>query len=106
MNLSGGWGVAVERYGVQFLIRIHLRKYEFDTLRSLIRGGRIAREEDLRFLRDSLRKMQGRLDADPTLKLFLKAMAEVRRLAQVRLNRIYEVKRRLTPDQIYAVRKD
>ena len=50
--------------------------------------------------------MQGRLDADPTLKLFLKAMAEVRRLAQVRLNRIYEVKRRLTPDQIYAVRKD
>ena len=106
MNLSGGWGVAVERYGVQFLIRIHLRKYEFDTLRSLIRGGRIAREEDLRFLRDSLRKMQGRLDADPTLKLFLKAMAEVRRLAPVRLNRIYEVKRRLTPDQIYAVRKD
>ncbi len=102
MNLSGGWGKAVNRYGVPFLIRIHLRKYEFDVLRNLIRTGRIVREDDLRFLRDSLRKMQGRLEQDPPLKLYVQAMAELRRMAQVRLNRIYEVKRRVTPGEVYS----
>ncbi|MEQ9363105.1 MAG: hypothetical protein RIF32_02625 [Leptospirales bacterium] len=102
MDLSGNWGRVVKKYGVIFLVRIHLRKYEFDILRALIRGGRISREDDLRYLRDSLRKMQGRLDSDPPLKSFVKEMAELRRLAQVRLNRIYEVKRRLQPDQVYA----
>ncbi|MCR9142752.1 MAG: hypothetical protein NXI24_10910 [bacterium] len=102
MDLSGNWGRSVQKYGVEFLIRIHLRKYDFELLRSLIRGGRISRENDLRYLRDSLRKMQGRLDVDPPLKRFVKEMAELRRLAQVRLNRIYEVKRRLQPDQVYA----
>ncbi len=102
MDLSGGWGRAVQKYGVQFLVRVHLRKYEFDVLRSLIRGGRISREDDLRFVRESIRKMQGRLEQDPTLKRYPKEMAEVRRLCQIRLNRIHEVKRRLQPDQVYA----
>lgn len=102
MDLSGGWGQAVKKYGVQFLVRVHLRKYEFDTLRSLIRGGRMSHENDLRYVRDAIRKMQGRLDEDPALRRFPKEMAELRRLAQVRLNRIYEVKRRLTPGAVYA----
>lgn len=102
MNLSGGWGKAVQRYGVPFLIRVHLRKYEFEVLRNLIRTGRIVREDDLRFLRDSLRKMQGRLEQDPPLKRHVQDMAELRRMAQVRLNRIYEVKRRVMPGEVYT----
>ena len=93
MDKSGRWGEAVNRYGVEFLVRIHLRKYEFEKLRWLIRSGRIVREQDLRFIRDSLRKMEGRFNEDPALNRYSKDMAEVKRAAQVRLNAIHQMKK-------------
>ena len=88
MDLSGSWGKAVNKYGVNFLLRIHLRKYEFDRIRKLIKQKKVARYEDLRFVRDSLRKMEDRKFDDPMLQYYQNDMTELRRLAQIKLNQI------------------
>ena len=54
MDLSGGWGRAVSKFSVDLLIRVHVRKREFDTLSKLIRSRKIAREQDLRKIRELL----------------------------------------------------
>ncbi|MBR32684.1 MAG: hypothetical protein CMN77_15380 [Spirochaetaceae bacterium] len=88
MDLSGSWGKAVNKYGVNFLLRIHLRKYEFDRIRKLIKQKKIARYDDLRFVRDSVRKMEDRKFEDPMLQYYQNDMTELRRLAQIKLNQI------------------
>ena len=95
MDKSGQWGRAVDKYGTEFLIRIHLRKHEFDRLRWLMRTNRIAKESDLRYIRDSVRKMEGRLSLDAKLKKFQREMLEVKRIAQIKLNAIYQIKKKL-----------
>lgn len=95
MDRSGQWGKAVDRYGVQFLVRIHFRKYEFEKVRWLLRTGKIAKEADVRFVRDTIRLMEGRLSSDPRLGRHLKDMTEVRRIAQMKLNSIHQVKKNL-----------
>ncbi|MEQ9365537.1 MAG: hypothetical protein RIF32_14925 [Leptospirales bacterium] len=95
MDRSGQWGKAVDRYGVQFLLRIHFRKYEFDKVRWLLRTGKVAREEDVRFIRDTIRTMEGRVSVDLKLGRFLKDMADIRRIAQMKLNSIHQVKKNL-----------
>jgi len=93
MNLSGKWGEAVTKFGVEFLVRIHLRKYEFEQVRNLVRQNRIARESDLRYIRDTLRKMEARYGLDPELKAHEEKIVELRRLAQMRLNRLFQAKK-------------
>ena len=93
MDHSGKWGEAVSRFGVQFLVRIHFRKYEFDKVRWLIRTGKIALESDLRYIRDTLRLMEGRTGRDVRLKQFHKDMAELKRIAQLRLNQIHQLRK-------------
>lgn len=93
MDKSGQWGQAVEKYGAQFLLRVHLRKYEFDRVRWLIQTGKIAKEEDLRFIRDSIRKMESRYEQDPGLNRYKKQMSDVKRGAQLRLNKIFQLKK-------------
>lgn len=93
MDRSGKWGQAVSKFGVEFLVRIHLRKYEFDRVRQLIRQRKIVSEKDLRFIRDTIRMMEGRLEEDPTLKQHLGEMTELRRLAQLRMNRVILARR-------------
>ncbi len=95
MDRSGQWGKAVDRYGVQFLLRIHFRKYEFDKVRWLLRTGKVAREEDVRFVRDTIRTMEGRVNVDLKLGRFLKDMADIRRIAQMKLNSIHQVKKKM-----------
>ncbi|MCS7205679.1 MAG: hypothetical protein NZ853_08270 [Leptospiraceae bacterium] len=86
MNLSGNWGLAVQKFGVNFLIRVHLRKLEFDILKKLLLQKRIAREEDLIFLRDSLRKMEERSLFDKELRNHLQEIRELKRIAQLKIN--------------------
>ncbi|MBX7059138.1 MAG: hypothetical protein K1X75_13815 [Leptospirales bacterium] len=93
MDESGRWGDAVRKYGVQFLVRIHFRKYEFDRVRWLIKTHKIAREDDLRFIRDTVRLMEQRLDIDTRLERFVKDMSELRRMCQIRLNQIFQVRK-------------
>ena len=88
MDLSGSWGRSVQKYGVNFLLRIHLRKYEFDRIRKLIKQRKIARYEDLKYIRDSVRKMEDRTFEDPMLQYYQNDMTELRRLAQIKLNQI------------------
>lgn len=94
MNRSGNWGKAVDKFGVQFLLRIHFRKYEFDKVRHLLKTRKIAREEDVRFIRDTLRLMEGRTHIDPQLNYHLAKMADLRRMAQLRLNQIQLLKKK------------
>lgn len=93
MDKTGKWGQAVQKFGVEFLVRIHLRKYEFDRVKQLIKQHKIATEKDLRFIRDTLRKMEGRLEEDPTLKQHLEVITDLRRLAQLRMNQVILARR-------------
>ncbi|MBI39433.1 MAG: hypothetical protein CMF59_07525 [Leptospiraceae bacterium] len=104
MDLSGSWGKAVNKYGVNFLLRIHLRKYEFDRIRKLIKQKKIARYDDLRFIRDSVRKMEDRKFDDPMLQYYHNDMTELRRLAQIKLNQITMARQQagVTGDEMQA----
>ncbi len=94
MNLTGNWAKAVEQFGVQFLIRVHLRKYEFDILKKLLLQKRIAREEDLIFLRDSLRKMEERSLFNAELKKYLNEIKELKRIVQLKINQFYLIRKK------------
>jgi len=94
MNLTGNWAKAVEQFGVKFLIRVHLRKYEFDVLKKLLLQKRIAREEDLIFLRDSLRKMEERSLFNPELKKYLNEIKELKRIVQIKINQFYLIRKK------------
>lgn len=54
-------------YGVEFFFRIHLRKYDFDTLRQIIESGIIDRRNDLTTLKDMIQKMKSNTGKDPNL---------------------------------------
>lgn len=86
MDLSGSWGKAVEKYGVTFLIRVHLRKMELDILRRLIQRKQIARQEDLKYLRDSLRVMVERFQLERQPESKIAAVRELNRVVQIQLN--------------------
>jgi hypothetical protein len=94
MNLSGNWGKVVDKFGVEFLIRVHLRKLEFDILKKLILQKRIAREEDLIFLRESLRKMEERSLFDQELKKHINEIKELKRIAQIKINQFHLIRKK------------
>lgn len=85
MNLRGEWGRVVRQYGVQFVVRVHLRKHEFDLVTQLIREKQIVHEPDLRYIRDTVRTMESRAVVDPVLKRYLPSIAELRKTAQFRM---------------------
>lgn len=95
MDRTGRWGDAVDKFGVQFLLRIHFRKYEFEKVRSLIRQKKIAKEEDLKFVRDTVQKMESRVAIDPNLERHQTALVELRRAAQMRISQIFNAKKQL-----------
>lgn len=94
MNLAGNWGKAVKQFGVQFLIRVHLRKNEFGILKKLLLQKKIAKEEDLLFLRDSLRKIEENYLLNKELKTFINEIKELKRIVQLKLNQFYLLKKK------------
>ena len=88
MDLSGKWGVAVSHYGVQFLLRIHFRKYEFETVIRLVINKRIAKMEDLKYIVDTLSGMLKNMDRDPPLYKHKSIMQKLRQMALSRINMI------------------
>ena len=92
MKLPGEWERAVQRYGINFLLRIHFRKYEFEKVRKLLKTGRIQKEEDIRYIRDTLRLMETRVEKDFRLRIHMAKMQELRRMAHNRLMRIRQEK--------------
>ena len=99
MDQSGRWGDAVQKFGVEFLLRIHFRKYEFDKVAWLIKTGKLAAEKDLRYVRDTLRTMESRVDRDFRLREFTKPMVELKRAAQIKLNRIHQLRKSAVTDE-------
>ncbi len=85
-NPKSPWSRLTTKFSVEFLIRIHLRKYEFDTIRKLILAGKLTSFEDLKYVRDSIHKMETHMHLDPLLENFTNDMTELRRLAQKRMN--------------------
>lgn len=94
MRKDGAWGEAVDKFGAQFLVRIHFRKYEFEQVKALIKQRRIAYEEDLRYVRDTIRIMEDRFHEDPQLLKYRNQMADLRRLAQLRMNELVLARRK------------
>jgi len=87
-NPNSTWSKITDTFPVEFLIRIHFRKYEFETVKKLILTGKIRSESDLKYIRDTLQMMEGRTNQDIILKKHLAEMVELRRLAQGKLNYI------------------
>ncbi|WCL48847.1 hypothetical protein [Leptospira sp. GIMC2001] len=80
------WKKITNNFPVDFLVRIHFRKYEFEVVKKLITQGKIRTEDDLKYIRDTLQTMEGRTVQDPILKRHMNEMVELRRLAQAKLN--------------------
>lgn len=88
MDLSGAWGHAYKTYGGKFLLRVHFRRNEFDLVKRLIKQKRIATEDDLKFVRDTLRTMETRKDDSPEIQKHIHEIMDCRRTAQYRINQI------------------
>ncbi|MCB1323620.1 MAG: hypothetical protein H7A21_16050 [Spirochaetales bacterium] len=88
MDLTGKWGEAVEKFGVQFLLRVHFRKYEFDKVKLLVNTKRVARREDLIYVRDTIRMLEGRIHQDPPLRKHLKVMSDLQAAVLIKLKMI------------------
>ncbi|MFB5650005.1 hypothetical protein ACE5IS_05110 [Leptospira wolffii] len=86
LNPKSPWSRLTSKFSVEFLVRIHLRKYEFDTVRKLILSGKLTNFEDLKFVRDSIQKMESHIHLDPLLSGYTMDMTELRRLAQKKMN--------------------
>ncbi|MEI1280010.1 hypothetical protein V6Z05_16885 [Leptospira venezuelensis] len=85
-NPKSPWSRLTSKFSAEFLIRIHLRKYEFDTVRKLILGGKLVNFDDLKYVRDSIQTMENHIHLDPILQNFTEEMTELRRLAQKKMN--------------------
>ncbi|EQA43994.1 hypothetical protein LEP1GSC050_2091 [Leptospira broomii serovar Hurstbridge str. 5399] len=86
INPKSPWSRLTSKFSSEFLIRIHLRKYEFDTVKKLILGGKIVEYDELKFVRDTLQVMESHVHLDPLLSNFISEMTELRRLAQKKMN--------------------
>lgn len=82
INPNSPWGRMVSKFSIDFLLRVHLRKCEFETIRKLITSGKVTSEENLRLIRDSLLKMEKNVNVDKVLASYLDEMTELRRLTQ------------------------
>ncbi|PJE04005.1 MAG: hypothetical protein CK427_03995 [Leptospira sp.] len=85
-NPKSAWSKITNNFSIEFLLRIHFRKYEFEVVKKLILKGKIQSETDLKFIRDTLQLMESRTNQDPILKRHMNEMIELRRLAQTKLN--------------------
>ncbi|WP_078128840.1 hypothetical protein [Leptospira alexanderi] len=91
-NPNSPWGRMASKFSIEFLLRVHLRKCEFETVRKLITSGKVTDEVNLRLIRDSLLKMEKNINVDKVLASYLEEMIELRRLAQRKLNAISKPK--------------
>lgn len=80
------WNKLTSQFSIEFLVRIHFRKYEFDIVRKLILTGKITKLNDFIFIRNILKKMESKIEYDTILKYHLEQMVELRRLAQAKIN--------------------
>ncbi|GBF49876.1 hypothetical protein LPTSP4_13960 [Leptospira ryugenii] len=80
------WSKATQSFTVEFLLRVHFRKYEFDIIKKLIQTGKISQEKELKFIRDTLNLMETRTNEDRILKRYMEEMIELRRYCQAKLN--------------------
>jgi hypothetical protein len=85
-NPKSAWSKITNNFSIEFLLRIHFRKYEFDVVKKLIQKGKIQSESDLKFIRDTLQLMESRTNQDPILKRHTTEMVDLRRLSQTKLN--------------------
>ncbi|XDD49157.1 hypothetical protein AB3N59_12070 [Leptospira sp. WS92.C1] len=86
LNPNSPWGRMVSKFSIEFLLRVHLRKCEFETVRKLITTGKVGEAEHLRLIRDSLLKMEKNINVDKVLASYIDEMTELRRLTQRKLN--------------------
>ncbi len=85
-KIDPSWSKATQHFTVEFLLRVHFRKYEFDIIKKLIQSGKIKDQKELKFIRDTLLLMETRTDVDRLLKRYLDDMTELRRYCQAKLN--------------------
>ncbi|MCE9599270.1 MAG: hypothetical protein K8S54_15005 [Spirochaetia bacterium] len=84
-NTRDDWGKIVRLYGVQFIIRIHLRKCEFRQVRLMLQEKRIVAEADLLFLASALQRMEEQALVEEELKIHVDSIQELRQLADLRI---------------------
>jgi hypothetical protein len=84
--VNSKWGRAVHQFSVQFLIRIHFRKYEFDIVRKLLMTGKVTELEDFVYIRNTVKELEKMNNGDPILKYHSDKLLELRRIAQAKIN--------------------
>ncbi|TGN14379.1 hypothetical protein [Leptospira ilyithenensis] len=85
-KVDQNWVKATQAFSVEFLVRVHFRKYEFDVIKKLIQSGKLKEEKDIKLVRDTLQVMEGRTGQDRLLKRYEADMIELRRYCQAKLN--------------------
>ncbi|XDD44733.1 hypothetical protein AB3N58_17485 (plasmid) [Leptospira sp. WS60.C2] len=83
------WSKAKRKFSLEFLIRIHFRKYEFEVVKRLIQVGKIKSEQDLKIVRDTLVKVESK---DINVYNLPKFQFEINQLRQYCNRKIYSLR--------------
>ncbi len=85
IDLIRDWQEAAPFYGVQFLLRVYLRRNEFERIQYLVNTRSIASAEDLRYIREIAQRLANRLPGDPELHQHGSALRKLLSAVEVKL---------------------
>lgn len=80
------WQKITQSFPIDFLLKIHFKKYEFDVIKKMIQLGRVKEEKYLKQIRDTLQIMEKNMDHDRILKIYKEEITDLRRYSQAKLN--------------------
>lgn len=80
------WQRVTQEFPVEFLLRIHFKKYEFDVIKKLIQTGRVKEEKYLKMIRDTLETLEKKSEKDRILQMHKDTIIDLRRYSQAKLN--------------------
>lgn len=77
-------------YGLEFFLRVHLRKCQFDYVQQIVESGSVKSKADLQLIKNMIQNMKLNVDRDPELK---RRMDELMKLERAVSRAMYSVTR-------------
>lgn len=75
-------------YGIDFFLRVHLRRYEFNLIKSSVEKGILRRPEELKKLKEFLGKLKNNFNTDPGLSEHMTELYSLDRVVSSYLHRV------------------
>ena len=83
---SAGFDKATQKFSLEFLLRIHFRKYEFAVVKKLVKENKVNKLDDLRLIISMLARVEKNFSTDYRLKSYREEILELKYLTYAKIN--------------------